>query len=158
QHIASPWMYQESERVADFDTALERLQEAGKQWPYTVCWNDLMAPGAKMGRGLLMKTRWAEPHEAPSYVPNWRRTVALPITFPNVLVQPWMLIAGRLNLWKHGARVHRGIIHPEVSFYPLDVVANWNGIYGRRGFTQYQAVLPGPSSHPRHLRLMRTLR
>ena len=36
QRIASPWIWQESERVADFDSALERLEERGQQWPYTV--------------------------------------------------------------------------------------------------------------------------
>lgn len=159
QRIASSWMWQESEQVPDFDSALERLEEAGKHWPYTVCWN----VGAAIGRGLLVKTRWAEPHEAPSKVPRWRRTLAMPMALPSWLVQPWttglaLEIGNQLNYWKHGGRVRRGIIHPELSFYPLDVLRNWNRLYGRRGFTQYQAVLPGPSSHPRHQRLMRTLR
>jgi FAD/FMN-containing dehydrogenase len=159
RRIASPWMWQESEQVPDFDTALARLEQAGTQWPFTVCWSDMLAPGGRMGRGLLMKTRWAEPHEAPRTPPRWRNAPSLPVMMPSWLLQPWMVgIGNRLMYLQHGRRMKTGVVHPETSFYPLDVLRNWNRLYGRRGFTQYQAVLPGPSSHPRHWRLLRTLR
>ena len=44
--------------------------------------------------------------------------------------------------WKHFQHVRRGIVHPSSFFYPLDAVDDWNLVYGRRGFTQYQCVLP----------------
>jgi len=59
--VATPWIWQESEQVPNFETALERLAEAGREWPYTVCWNDLLSDGPRLGRGLLMKSRCAEP-------------------------------------------------------------------------------------------------
>jgi FAD/FMN-containing dehydrogenase len=67
-------------------------------------------------------------------------------------------IGNGLNYWKHGAKRRAGVIHPESCFYPLDVVRECNRFYGRRGFTQYQAVLPGPSTDPRHRRFIETLR
>jgi hypothetical protein len=157
--IASPWIWQESEQVPDLDAALERLEAAGSQWPYTVLWSDLLTNGPGLGRGLLMKARWAEPHEAPAAPPRWRRAPSLPMRLPSWLMRPWMLGIGNfLNYWQHGTRPRAGIVHPETSFYPLDVVRDWNRLYGRRGFTQYQVVLPGPRSHPRHWRFVRTLR
>ena len=159
QRIPSPWIWQETERVTGLDAALDGLQSASRQWPMTVLWSDFLAPGAGLGRGLLMKGRWAEPGEAPLAPPRWRNAPALPMRLPSWLVQPWMVAIGnRLNYWRHGARLHTGIIHPEMFFYPLDIVRDWNRLYGRRGFTQYQAVLPGPSSHPRHWRFVRALR
>lgn len=159
ERIPSPWIWQESEQVPDFETALEALRAASAEWPYTVLWSDLLANGSRLGRGLLMKGRWAEPHEAPTTAPRWRSAPALPMFAPSWLVQPWMVaIANSGNFLKHGARRRTGIIHPETFFYPLDIVRHWNRVYGRRGFTQYQAVLPGPGSHPRHRRFIDTLR
>ena len=159
QRIASPWIWQESEQVPDLDSGLERLEAASRQWPFTVLWSDFLARGAGFGRGLLMKGRWAEPAMAPHASPGRRGAAALPVRAPSWLLQPWMVaIAYFLKYWMHGARQRAGVIHPEAFFYPLDVIQHWNRAYGRRGFTQYQAVLPGPSDHPRHSRFVRMLR
>ena len=31
---------------------------------------------------------------------------------------------------------------PSAVFYPLDTIHNWNNLYGKKGFFQYQFVLP----------------
>ena len=156
--IASPWIWQESEQTPNFDATLERLAEAGQSWPMTVCWADFLARGPKAGRGLLMKGRWAEPSEAPAKLPRFRHAPALPFLLPSWLLQTWMLKVGnQLYYRKHGARTRTGIVHPETFFYPLDVVRNWNRLYGKRGFTQYQCVLPEPHKRERHRRFLELL-
>jgi FAD/FMN-containing dehydrogenase len=34
------------------------------------------------------------------------------------------------------------VVHYNPYFYPLDVLTNWNRIYGKNGFTQYQFAIP----------------
>jgi len=158
KRIPSPWIWQESERLPDFDSVLDHLQ-AANTWPYTVCWADFLGSGPTLGRGILMKGRWAEPTEAPHKAPRFRRAPSIPPVFPNWFLQPWMVRTFNwLNYMKHGARTRTGIVHPETFFYPLDVVRNWNRLYGKRGFTQYQCVLPGSDDHAPHHRLLQTLR
>jgi FAD/FMN-containing dehydrogenase len=156
--IPSPWIWQESERLADFDSLLDALQASGKTWPMTVCWADFLGSGSRLGRGLLAKGRWAEPSEAPPQPPRFRRAPSLPPIVPSWFLQRWM---GQAFNWlvyhRHGARPRVGIVHPETFFYPLDVIRNWNHVYGKRGFTQYQCVLPSSDNHASHHRLLRVL-
>jgi FAD/FMN-containing dehydrogenase len=163
QRTSSPWIWQESERLNSFESVLERLQEAGKTWPYTVCWADFLGRGERLGRGVLQKGRWAEPAEVRAAgraeFPRWRRTLEVPFPLPDWALQRWMAeVFNLLVFWQHGAKMKTGIVHPEAFFYPLDIIRRWNRLYGKRGFTQYQCVLPPPASHPRHRQLLEILR
>jgi len=158
KRIPSPWIWQEVERLPDFNSLLFRLQEASKDWPYTVCWADFLGGGPHLGRGILVKGRWAEPYEAPHEPPQFRSPISVPPIFPSWFLQRWMVqIFNRLYYLKVGSARHPGIVHPETFFYPLDVVGNWNRVYGKRGFTQYQCVLPHGGDFSPHHRLLQLL-
>jgi FAD/FMN-containing dehydrogenase len=143
KRVPSPWIWQHSSRIPSIDAFLDGLKEAGQSWPYTVGWIDCISRGRHLGRGILMRGRWAEAHEAPPQAPQPKRPIRFPFELPN-----WALnwVTGRLfnELYyrKHLLRDQRGIVHPEVFFYPLDAILDWNKAYGRRGFFQYQCVLP----------------
>jgi decaprenylphospho-beta-D-ribofuranose 2-oxidase len=95
-----------------------------------------------MGRGILDRGRWAEPHE----------TGGRPLPVTRRLSCRSTSRLGAQPLHDPGVQ-HAGIIGSTSSararaappgrfFYPLDAILHWNRIYGRRGFTQYQCVLP----------------
>ncbi len=137
---ASPWIQAESERFGDLDSLIDALQGASAQWPYTVAWADLSSRGKSRGRGILERGRAADPSTAPVSPPVPKRTFSVPLVCP-VLSGATVRSLNMVRYWGR-SKITRGIVHPESFFYPLDVVGRSNRLYGRRGFTQYQAVLP----------------
>lgn len=143
QKVPSPWIWCESERIPHLDAYLDAMAEAAKTWPMTVGWIDCLTQGRSMGRGILMKGRWAEASEAPSKPPAPKFPLAVPIDFPGWALSP--LTVRMFNFayyWKHFQKEKQGIVHPDSFFHPLDMIHDWNRIYGRQGFTQHQSVIP----------------
>ncbi|WP_394826181.1 FAD-binding oxidoreductase [Pendulispora albinea] len=141
--IPGPWVWMESERVADLDAFLAALGEAAPKWPMTMGWIDCLHRGRTMGRGILMAGRWAEPGEVSAEPPRPTREKSVPFEFPNWALNPFTAKAFNAAFyWRHFRRHFKGPIAPEPFFYPLDAIHDWNRVYGARGFTQYQCVLP----------------
>jgi FAD/FMN-containing dehydrogenase len=146
--IPSPWIWAETERVPDIDRYIEGLKAAARDWPHTMGWIDCLSRGRSMGRGILMRGRWAEPDEAPARAPQPLRRPALPFVLPGFVLNPLSVRTFNALLYaSHVPRVRRGIRHPENFFFPLDAIGHWNRMYGPRGFTQYQCVLPDAAGH-----------
>lgn len=141
--VPSPWIRYESARVHDIDRYVEALKDAAREWPHTMGWIDCLSRGRSMGRGILLKGRWAGKDEAPPEMPRSRRRPAMPVVLPGWVLNRWSVRAFNAVYYRsHVPRLKRGLIEPDTFFYPLDAIAHWNRMYGPRGFTQYQCVLP----------------
>lgn len=143
ERLPSPWIYEESERLPHLEAVIESLSEASANWPMTVAWIDTSARGKKMGRGLVMRGRWATPEEAPAEPPKVQRGFRVPFDFPSGLVNPFTIRILNTGFYlKHGSKKRTHVVHPEKYYWPLDFLHEWNRGFGRRGFTQFQCVLP----------------
>lgn len=143
ERIPSPWILAESDRHDDLEDLLRAMGEAARSWPYTVAWIDCLKRGRAMGRGVVFRGRWATAQEAPARRPAPAAGPSVPFRLPSLaLSAPAVRVFNSILFHIHPRRPHRRIESPEKFFYPLDLVRNWNRIYGRRGFTQFQCVLP----------------
>lgn len=141
--VPSPWILQESERVANVDAFIASLAAAAPSWPMTVGWIDCLASGAALGRGILYKGRWAASELAPRSFPALRTSLTVPFPLPNGLLSPILMRAFNAAYFHaHPAGTTQAIVHPRSYFYPLDALNRWNRLYGSRGMAQYQCVLP----------------
>lgn len=158
RRIPTPWIWQESERVANIDEYVVRLKEAARDWPMTVGWIDCLSRGKHLGRGFLMKGRWAQVHESPAHFPKERPRIRFPVTAPGLLLSRPAVQAFNFALYTaHWQKKKVGLVDPFRFFYPLDAVQDWNLAYGKRGLTQYQCVLPdsaGPDAARQFLELL----
>jgi len=141
--VESAWIHTEEEIATGLADLVTRLRRASAEWPYTVAWVDSLTRGAHMGRGVVMKGRWATASEAPARAPEVKRRVPVPIELPGWVLGPLTVRAFDSVFYRsHAWRPKHGIVHPETFFYPLDTLLHWNRLYGKQGFVQHQCVLP----------------
>ena len=128
------------------DAFLEALKTSAASWPMTVGWIDCLSTGRAMGRGLLLRGRWANADEAPRNFPDLGGQIPVPVTFPNGVLGR-LTVSAFNELYYHLPRPASSVVHPKGFFYPLDVAGDWYRMYGPHGFTQYQCVLPASGGH-----------
>jgi decaprenylphospho-beta-D-ribofuranose 2-oxidase len=145
QPVESGWMAVETAPVAGLTAMLDGLRDAAKDWQYTVGWIDCLARGAALGRGILMRGRHAGRGAAPADPPPEPRRLSVPLNAPEWLLSPLLMRAFNTAYYRSRARHPGGsarIVPYHGFFYPLDAIGDWNRLYGRRGFLQYQCVVP----------------
>lgn len=147
---ATPMLRVAERRVADLDAHLEGLFAARASATFSVGWIDAMARGSQLGRGILETAEFAPGIVAAP--PPRRRGV--PIDLPGFVLNPLSIRAFNAL---YGARVPSGgretTRRLDVFLYPLDAIHDWNRIYGKRGFYQFQCVIPDAEA-PRVVRAM----
>lgn len=156
--IPSTWIWGETLRVRDIGEYIGLLKQSASEWPMTMGWIDCVSKGRRLGRGTLFRGRWANPDEAPAKLAAPFSRLTVPLMLPSWTLNP--LTVRVFNAGVYWKPTHRQKpVHWESFFYPLDKVRHWNRAYGRKGFTQYQCVLPdeaGPEAARRFLEVLTT--
>jgi len=160
--ITSAYVTVDYQRTANLDESLSAFDEGDHRYTYSVAWIDCLARGAALGRSVLMRGRHTERDELPAELaqvplaitPGRRRGV--PCYLPSGLLNSWSVKAFNA-LYYRRHRDRRAIVAYDSFFYPLDSVLNWNRIYGRRGFAQYQAAFPPSTSRRALIRMLETI-
>jgi decaprenylphospho-beta-D-ribofuranose 2-oxidase len=127
-------------RTSTLGETLEAFDEHASA-TYSVAWIDLVARGASLGRSLVMLGEHATDGDL-SVAPG-DPAVAVPVDVPSVFMNRATVTA--FNALYYGRVRQPSLQHVvglEAFFYPLDKAADWNRLYGRRGFLQYQFVIP----------------
>ncbi|WP_372796773.1 FAD-binding protein [Pontiella sp.] len=147
--IETAYIREESVRAANLDEIMDGF-EASDAWTYSVAWIDCLAKGDALGRSILMRGEHAsesdlieQAHRTKPLAVKKGLPLGIPVTFPNFALNPLSMKAFNFAYYnKTRPGTHAHVVDYNQFFYPLDAVDNWNRIYGKRGFTQYQFVIP----------------
>lgn len=140
RRVVSSEIEQKSIRFGGFDEFFELSREHDSSHEYTVAWVDCLASGKQAGRGHYIAGNHAESGAIELAPPGG---LSMPIN------PPFSLINGLSLRVFNTLYYHRQMKKEVVSnvgydpfFYPLDRLLQWNRMYGRSGFQQYQCVVP----------------
>jgi FAD/FMN-containing dehydrogenase len=117
---------------------------------YTVAWLDSMATGKNIGRGVVMCGHHVAAEDVPDHFhgdikPAHR--LSIPFNFPAFALNRFSISAFNARYYKkEGGRRYPFLCNYDSYFYPLDAIAQWNRMYGKHGFLQYQCVIPDATS------------
>lgn len=123
--------------------------ESDRAFEYTVAWIDCSSTGRNFARGAFMRGNHASSSLTEHHLPEGKLhdpLLAVPSTFPDLALNP-LTVRAFNTAYYHLQRRRAGPGRQgfDAFFYPLDAVGGWNRIYGKRGFYQYQFVLPTES-------------
>lgn len=132
-------------RFANLDEFFELSARLDPLHEYSVAWVDCQSRGATLGRGIFMVGDHAQ--DGPLEVDR-RKKRTVPITLPVPIFNAMTLRAfNGLYYHRQRNRETRTTVGYDAYFYPLDSLLEWNRIYGRQGFQQYQCVVPAAVAH-----------
>ncbi len=117
----------------------ELSDASNDNYQYSMAWTDCTAKGKRIGRGIFSRGNDAPKKLLePSGLP-----LAVPFELPISMINPLTLKAfNQLYANKQLVKHKHEFMTYRPFFYPLDGILFWNRVYGRKGFMQYQCVIP----------------
>lgn len=146
--IETSYIKQKQVKAKNLEEVIE-LFEKYRNYTYSVAWIDCLKKGENFGRSILMLGEHARIEDLdenkkkdPLKLPG-KKQIAFPFTLPSFVLNQFTVKAFNFLFYAKNTRKEiNNIVSYEPFFYPLDAVLHWNRGYGKKGFVQYQFVLP----------------
>lgn len=145
--IETTYFRQKSMVIKNLDHMLEALDKYDHEYNYSVAWIDALAKGKKLGSGVLTLGNAARLAELPEKLKSNplklhpKGKLKVPVFLPSFTLNGLTVrILNRVIAFVQNSP--KEFVHYEKFFFPLDAINDWNKGYGKRGFIQYQFVIP----------------
>lgn len=163
KNIETAYIRQESIKAENLDEIFNLFDES-EDWTYNVAWIDCLQKGAHIGRSIMLRGEHAFKHQLPKNLQEnplrlkKKYNPTVNFYFPNfVLNNTTVKLFNFFYFKKQAKKEVKNYVDYETFFYPLDVVKDWNKIYGKSGFIQYQFVIPKTSGKEGMRKILETI-
>lgn len=126
-----------------------RFFDEFKNYTYSVAWIDCLKKGTSFGRSILILGEHAKVKDLPESKKKQplkfppKKQINFPFNLPSFILNKFTVkIFNFLYYSKNFKKEINNVVSYEPFFYPLDAILHWNRGYGKKGFVQYQFVLP----------------
>jgi len=138
KRVEGPWIDAELVPFQSLSSFLDLSRESDGRFEYTVAWLDCFA--GRNARGIFFRgnhsTEVAKKFRA-------KRGPNLPFAPPAWALNQYTVKAFNAAYYRaHAASKGTSLVGYDSFFYPLDSIRQWNLLYGKQGFLQYQCVIP----------------
>jgi FAD/FMN-containing dehydrogenase len=142
RRLAGPWIDAELVPFQSLPAFLDLSRESDGGFEYTVAWLDCFA--GKNTRGIFFRGNHSAPTEKKFRL---KRGPKLPFALPAWALNRYAVKAFNSLYYRlHAVRNGASLVGYDSFFYPLDSIPQWNLLYGKQGFLQYQCVIPEGNS------------
>ena len=146
--IETPFILQETIKAKNLNEIFALFEESANR-TYSVAWIDCLKRGRDTGRSILFRgehlkeTELTSDKRASLHYKRNTDPLNIPFFFPGFVLNRFTI---KLFNWFYFSKQFRKktgkIVDYWTFFYPLDILNNWNRIYGKKGFIQDQMVIP----------------
>lgn len=149
QRTETAYFSVDTDRCRDIDDLMAAMSDGDDHYTYSVAWFDAVTRGRQMGRAVLTRGNKARLADLPLKLQqrplDFRAPSfgTIPEVFPNGMVNRATAKAFSAAWYLKSPQHRVGEVQNITKFFhPLDIVADWNRVYGPNGFLQYQFVVP----------------
>jgi FAD/FMN-containing dehydrogenase len=136
--IRSSFISQKTIKADCIEAAWEAF-ESNSDATYGVAWIDFLSKGKSLGRSVIML---GEHDDQGGLEIDIRQKVSVPFSTPSALLNTLKMKAFNTAYWHKSKNNVSQTVALMPYFYPLDAIGEWNSLYGKNGFVQFQCVLP----------------
>ena len=145
KRVNTAFIRQKQIKARNLGEVMQLFDENGAS-TYSVAWIDCLKTGKNFGRSILILGEHAngdEVREEKVLIPKEKALFTVPFYFPSFALNGFSVkIFNALYYAKNYKKEMESVVHYDGFYYPLDSILSWNKIYGKKGFVQYQFVLP----------------